>query len=140
MQLNIFKERPIRLPRRRLNLLFNKITSKELNKKYKSVVNLIFTSDKRMRALNRSFRKKDISTDVLSFNIDELDNEDSIFGEIYISIVMAKKQSVSYGASLTEEILRLSCHGMLHLFGYDHISKNDEKIMKKKEDFYLSRV
>ena len=121
-------------------MLFNKITSKELNKKYKSVVNLIFTSDKRMRALNRSFRKKDISTDVLSFNIDELDNEDSIFGEIYISIVMAKKQSVSYGASLTEEILRLSCHGMLHLFGYDHISKNDEKIMKKKEDFYLSRV
>ena len=127
MQLNIFKEKPIHLPRKRLNLLFYKIASKELSKKSKGVINLIFTTDKQMHELNKSFRNKDRSTDVLSFNIDEPENDNSIFGEIYISVNMAKKQAISYNASLTEETLRLSCHGMLHLMGYDHIKKSDEK-------------
>ena len=140
MQLNVFKEKPIHLPRKRLNLLFYKIASKELSKKSKGVINLIFTTDKQMHELNKSFRNKDRSTDVLSFNIDEPENDNSIFGEIYISINMAKKQAISYNASLTEETLRLSCHGMLHLMGYDHIKKNDKKRMKEKEKFYLSQV
>jgi probable rRNA maturation factor len=140
MQLIIFKEKPVYLPKKRLNLLFDKMTSKELGKKSKGVINLIFTTDRKMHELNKSFRKKDKSTDVLSFNIDEPENENSIFGEIYISIAMAKKQAISYNASLTEETLRLSCHGMLHLMGYDHIEKNDEKIMKEKEEFYLSQI
>ena len=140
MQLNIFKEKPIHLPRKRLNLLFYKIASKELSKKSKGVINLIFTTDKQMHEFNKSFRNKDRSTDVLSFNIDEPENDNSIFGEIYISVNMAKKQAISYNASLTEETLRLSCHGMLHLMGYDHIKKNDTKRMKEKEKFYLSQV
>jgi probable rRNA maturation factor len=140
MQLNIFKEKPIHLPRKRLNLLFYKIASKELSKKSKGVINLIFTTDKQMHELNKSFRNKDRSTDVLSFNIDEPENDNSIFGEIYISVNMAKKQAISYNASLTEETLRLSCHGMLHLMGYDHIKKSDEKRMKEKEEFYLSQA
>jgi probable rRNA maturation factor len=140
MQLNIFKEKPIHLPRKRLNLLFYKIASKELSKKSKGVINLIFTTDKQMHELNKSFRNRDRSTDVLSFNIDEPENDNSIFGEIYISVNMAKKQAISYNASLTEETLRLSCHGMLHLMGYDHIKKSDEKRMKEKEEFYLSQA
>jgi len=140
MRLNIFKESPIYLPRKRLNILFEKITSKELDKKSKGNINLIFTSDKQMQEYNKSFRNKDRTTDVLSFNIDEPENEDSIFGEIYISIDMAKKQAVSYNATLIEEVLRLSCHGVLHLMGYDHIKKNEEKLMKDKEEFYLTQV
>jgi len=140
MQLNIFKEKPIHLPRKRLNLLFHKIISKELKKNYKSVINLIFTSDRQMHALNKYFRNKDNSTDVLSFNIDDLDEENSVFGEIYISVDIARKQANNYNAPLTEEILRLSCHGMLHLIGYDHIKKDDKKKMKEREEFYLSKV
>ena len=79
-------------------------------------------------------------TDVLSFNIDEISQEDGIFGEIYISVSAARKQAFSYGATLNEEILRLFCHGMLHLFGYDHMNKKDEKIMKEKENLFLTGV
>ena len=140
MQLNIFKENSIYLPRKRLNLLVDKIVFKELSKKSKGIINLIFTTDKQMHELNKSFRNKDSRTDVLSFNIDKPEDENSIFGEIYISVNMAKKQAISYNATLTEEVLRLSCHGMLHLVGYDHIKKNDEQIMKEKEESYLSQI
>jgi rRNA maturation RNase YbeY len=140
MMLNIFKETDVRLPRAKLQSLFNDIFANETPKKWRGRTNLIFTTDKRLRELNRKFRAKDKSTDVLSFNIDDPLSHEAVFGEIYISVPTARRQASDYGAPLGEEILRLVCHGFLHLLGYDHYKPSEEKMMKIREDRYLRRV
>ncbi len=140
MQLQIFKEHSVRIPRKMIQLLFEAIYQKELSKKSCGDVNLIFTHDKRLRELNKQFRNKNSTTDVLSFNIDEPTDENALFGEIYISVPTAQKQANAYNASLSEEIIRLCCHGFLHLLGYDHIDPQDAVVMKSKEDVYLTKV
>ena len=67
-------------------------------------------------------------------------NDDGVFGEIYISAETARRQAAEYETSLGDEYLRLVCHGLLHLFGFDHMKKSDEKEMKAREEQYLSLV
>jgi len=78
------------------------------------IINLI--DDKLMRDLNKRYRKKDKTTDVLSFNL----GEDGILGEIYISYPTARKQAKMYNCSIEDELKRLAEHGTLHIMGYTH--------------------
>ena len=140
MPLRIFKETTVRLPRKRLSELFELIRRGE-GRHLRSVdVNLVFTTDRRMKTLNKQFRDKNKTTDVLSFSIDDGSTDNTFLGEIYVSVPVAKRQAKSYGASLSEEHLRLACHGLLHLMGYDHLNPADETIMKEREEHYLSRI
>lgn len=137
MNLEIYKETKIRIPRKKLEKLFVVIAKKELKPNAKGKVNLVFTTNKRIKRLNKQYREIDKPTDVLSFNIDLPDTEDSIMGEIYISVPFAVKQAKSYDGNITEEVLRLVCHGLLHLCGYDHQKKKDAILMTKLENLYL---
>ena len=60
-----------------------------------------------------------------------------MLGDIYISIDKAKEQSIQYQHSLDREICFLAVHGLLHLLGYDHMNKEDEKIMFEKQEMIL---
>jgi probable rRNA maturation factor len=97
-------------------------------------VNIILCADAELRELNRKYRKLDKVTDVLSF----VWNEPALLGEIYIAYGQVKKQAPLYGNTYCKELKRVLAHGMLHLCGYDHRNKNDRKIMREKEDFYLN--
>ena len=140
MRLHICKDVAVRTPKARIDRLFGLIAHGESGNEFDSTVNLIFTTDERMRELNRNFRKKDQTTDVLSFNIDELSDIGGTFGEIYICVPQLKRQAGEYGVSLGEEIVRLFCHGFLHLFGFDHEKKNDRQQMKRRESKYLKQL
>ena len=91
---------------------------------------IIFIGDSLMRRLNRGYRKKDKTTNVLSF-----DN-----GDIFISVPEAKREAKKYGLTIEYEFARLALHGFLHLLGYDHEKNKDaikmEKIEKKLLDKY----
>lgn len=87
-----------------------------------------FIDDKLMRKLNKKYRKKDKTTDVLSFNI----GEDGILGEIYISYPTARKQAKMYNCSINEELKRLAGHGTMHILGYTH--KEMSSFAKASED------
>ncbi len=140
IQLQVFKEVTVRTPKTKIVSLFEMIYKKELSKKAVGVVNLIFTNDVQLKKLNNDFRNKNKATDVLSFNIDEPTEDEAVFGEIYISIMTATAQAKEYNAPLSEELLRLCCHGFLHLLGYDHIDSKDAIVMKAKEEKYLAKV
>lgn len=97
--------------------MFNQLIKKLLKKeKGKGSINLVLITDQEIRRLNREFRGKDKSTDVLAFPM----GEDGILGDIAISQETAKKQAQHYGVSYRAELKRLVIHGVLHLLGYDH--------------------
>jgi len=111
---------------------------------------LAISNDEQIRELNRDYRQKDASTDVLSFPANdlsmplakalknglepELAESGAVYlGDIVISLDTAKKQAEEYGNELTEELCFLAVHGCLHLLGYDHIEPADEEIMREKQ-------
>ena len=95
-----------------------------------------FVSDRRMRELNKLFRNKDSTTDVLSFphEPDEFEltappaaaGGTDFLGDIVISAEQAASQAAENGLTLEGEIKQLILHGILHLCGYDHETDNGE--------------
>ena len=140
MKLSIFKDTAVRTPVTRLKRLYEIIIREEADYSVAGQVNLVFTTDRRIRKLNRDFRGIDRTTDVLSFNLDDPQDKDGTAGEVYICVGVATRQAREYGHSLSAEILRLACHGLLHVLGYDHIKAGDEKKMKAREDYFLNRL
>ncbi|HMS40679.1 MAG TPA: rRNA maturation RNase YbeY [Pyrinomonadaceae bacterium] len=94
---------------------------------------IAFVSDRKMRELNKTFRGKNSTTDVLSFPFEaaEFEVDADNLGDIVISIEQAKKQADENNLSLELEIKQLILHGILHLCGYDHETDNGE--MNRRE-------
>ena len=103
---------------------------------------IIITDNTFIHKINKEYRNVDRPTDVISFALE--DNKDFIsgdirlLGDIYISIDKAKEQAIEYGHSLLRELSFLSIHGLLHLLGYDHMKKEDEEVMFKKQEDLLN--
>ena len=129
---NVFSEQRGRLPRREAGALADYILRKE---KRRLPVNIIFTDDDTLHAMNRQYRRRNRPTDVLAFPADE---EMEILGEVYISIDTARRQAAEYGVTLREEVLRLVGHGVLHLCGYDHHREDEAVTMRSREEKYLT--
>lgn len=104
--------------------------------------NVIIVDNEYIHKLNLNYRGIDRPTDVISFALE--DNKDfnpngiRILGDIYISIDKVYEQAKEYGHSNLREICFLMIHGFLHLLGYDHMEKNEEKIMFDKQEEILS--
>ena len=99
--------------------------------------------------INREYRNVDKPTDVISFAFNDdknpLDqiNDSSVLkmlGEILICLPVALKQAEEIGNSSMRELSFLFTHGLLHLLGYDHMTKEDEEIMFPLQDKILERV
>ena len=97
-----------------------------------------FVDDEEMRKLNADYRNINRTTDVLSFPQDGPD--DSILGDVIISIDTAIRRSKLQNLSIEHEIHKLMIHGILHLLGYDHKKKNEAKVMREKELEILSSI
>jgi probable rRNA maturation factor len=78
-----------------------------------------------MRILNRTYRRKDYATDVLSF--------DGELGDLVIARGVAARQAREAGHSLQQELRVLALHGLLHLLGYDHDDPDDAGAMARVE-------
>jgi probable rRNA maturation factor len=100
--------------------------------KLKAVVNVLITTSAEMKSLNRRFRGKDKSTDVLSFPA-EPDRQRQFAGEIAVSAEMATKNAYALGHSPAEEVKILVLHGLLHLRGYDHECDNGQMARREKQ-------
>ncbi|MFA5820539.1 MAG: rRNA maturation RNase YbeY [Candidatus Gracilibacteria bacterium] len=88
---------------------------------------VLFCGDKKIRELNKKYRKKDKPTDVLSFGY----KKGVWSGDIIISLDTAKKQAKEKGHSLEKELEILFVHGMLHVAGFDHETDAEEAKMEK---------
>lgn len=115
-------------------------------------ISVMFVDDDEIQTLNKLHRNIDSSTDVLSFPMYEYDEEGKIIeeyadfnnrgelllGDIVISLEHAARQAEEYGHSFERELGFLTVHSMLHLFGYDHMTKEDEEEMFSYQEEILS--
>ena len=124
-------------------------------------LSLVLVSDRRMRALNRRYLKKDRPTDVLAFPLQEKRGQATfltglgrlpptskksslspfLLGDVVISIPMARRQAAQLGHGLRVELRRLLVHGVLHLLGYDHErGPRDAALMARTETAILKTI
>lgn len=105
-------------------------------------ISLSFVTNEEIHQINRQFRNVDAPTDVLSFpqltfeegeEADVNENGEIVLGDIIISVERAKEQAEEYGHSLKREIAFLTVHSMLHLLGYDHMEKDEEEDMFRRQ-------
>lgn len=108
----------------------------------KAIFNIIFVSNEEIHRINNEYRSVDRVTDVISFALE--DNPDikyedfRLLGDIYIAIDVAYSQAKEYNHSKEREVCFLATHGLLHLLGYDHIEKEEEKEMFTKQEELLN--
>lgn len=107
------------------------------------IYNVIIINNEKIRKINREYRNIDRETDVISFALEDEKSfnrtDIRVLGDIYISIDKARSQALEYGHSFKRELYFLAVHGFLHLLGYDHMKKEDEDVMFKKQEEVLSR-
>jgi len=92
-------------------------------------VTVAFVSDRLMRGLNRRWRGKSGTTDVLSFPAeqDEFEKLEGLsLGDVVISAEQAARQAAAHDISFENEVAQLILHGLLHLCGYDHETDDGE--------------
>lgn len=94
-------------------------------------VSYIFCSDDKILEVNKQYLKHDYFTDVITFDYSE---NDTISGDIFISLDTVKSNSQKFNTSNEEELLRVIIHGILHLCGLKDKSAEDSKMMTKSEN------
>ena len=113
-------------------------------------INIILTTPENIRKANREYRNIDKETDVLSFPMFEKDEINKIkktksevfdvLGDIIISIDRVKEQAEEYGHSFERELAYMTIHGFYHLMGYDHMTEEEKKEMREKEENVLEQL
>ena len=102
----------------------------------------MLSNNKNIKKLNKSFRNKDKSTDVLSFPFDNKKDryKGNYLGDIIISYNYMDKSKTKNLKFFKEKVTKTFIHGFLHLLGYDHIRNNDYKKMIKAEESIFRSV
>lgn len=103
--------------------------------------NVIFVDSNTIYDINKTYRNVDRVTDVISFALEDnktIELDHRLLGDIYICVERAEEQAKEYGHSFLRELAFLTIHGLLHLLGYDHMEKEEEKIMFQKQEDILN--
>ncbi|MFL2887022.1 MAG: rRNA maturation RNase YbeY [Candidatus Pelagibacter sp.] len=114
----------------------NKLNKIDSFQKTKHEFSIFLTNNKKMKGLNFKFRKKNKSTDVLSFPFHPIEKKNPYIGDIAISFEIVNKRSKKSNFFL--ELDKMWIHGYFHLIGYDHKKLKDFKKMNNKENFVLN--
>ncbi|MFJ5768565.1 rRNA maturation RNase YbeY [Psychrobacillus sp. NPDC093180] len=118
----------------------------QLGVKEGSEVSVTFVTNDAIQEINKTYRKKDMPTDVISFAMEEMGegeieikdaNLPTLLGDIIISVERTTEQAASYGHTFERELCFLAVHGFLHLLGYDHGTEEEEKEMFSLQETIL---
>lgn len=111
-------------------------------KKKKATISLHVIGDKKMTDLNFQYRGKKKPTDVLSFASQEGDSAMATddWGDVFICLPQVKRQAKEYKISWKIEFYRMMIHGILHLFGYDHMNEKDARKMFRLQEKFLAEI
>jgi probable rRNA maturation factor len=100
---------------------------RELKEPNGRTLTVLLASDDRLRDLNKKFRSKQTLTNVLSF---PTHSEDGYIGDIALALGVAEREAAAAGKPLSDHVLHLTMHGVLHLLGYDHRKAREARTME----------
>ncbi|SUP41337.1 rRNA maturation RNase YbeY [Veillonella criceti] len=108
-------------------------------------LSVLLCDNEYIHTLNKTYRGIDRPTDVLSFALNEGEEEDSeeeshLLGDLIISLERTAEQAEEYGHPFERELAYLTVHGCLHILGYDHMTDADKKEMRQEEEFVLGNL
>ena len=112
----------------------NQVISNE--SKREGDITYIFCDDDYLLEKNIRFLNHNTLTDVITFDYCE---EKSVSGDIFISIERVKENSEVFKVDFLTELNRVMVHGLLHLLGYKDKTEKESNLMRKKENYYLSK-
>ena len=141
ININVFSDEKAWSKRlKKKKLFFNKVC-KAFPKKYKFAnkkisLSLLLSNNKNIKKLNKNFRNKDKSTDILSFPFNEKIklSKQTYIGDIIISYNFIDKPKSQKLKFFKEKLIRIFIHGFLHLLNFNHIKNKDYKKMLKEEN------
>lgn len=126
---------------------------------YDIELNIILMDNEGIKEINKTYRRKNLPTDVLSFPMIEFDipgefsildkdiegsfnpeSNELVLGDIIISVEKVVGQAAEYGHSLERELAFLVAHSMMHLFGYDHMEDSERLLMERKQEEILKEL
>jgi len=147
ISVNVFSEEKAWSKRLKNKDLFFKKVCKAFPKKYKFLnkkvtFTLLLSNNKNIRKLNKNFRNKNKSTDILSFPLDKKIkiSKKTYLGDIIISYNFIDKPRSQDLKLFKEKVVKIFIHGFLHLLGFDHIKNKDYVKMLKEENFIHKSV
>ena len=147
IKINVFSEERAWSKRLKKKEIFFKKICKSFPKKYKFhkkniSISLMLSNNKNIKRLNKNFRNKNKSTDILSFPFDKKKNinNQNYLGDIIISYNYMDKPKSKNLRVFKQKVARTFIHGFLHLLGYDHVNDNDYKKMIKQEEKLFKAV
>jgi len=136
MKLNIINLQKLHfIDKNRVKKLISSILKVE---KKNAELNLVFTDNKKIKKINKTFLGHNFATDVISFAYNNASLENNISGEIIISVEMAVKLAQKLKCTIEGEIALYLVHGLLHLLGYNDKLKKDARKMHQREKELLS--
>ncbi len=107
----------------------------ETESKSSGDITYVFCNDEYLLGMNEKYLKHDTLTDIITFDYSE---NGKLSGDIFISIERVIENSVSFNTTSNQELGRVMAHGILHLSGYKDKNPDDKRMMRSKEDFYLT--
>ena len=147
IKVNVFSEEKAWSKRLKNQSLFFKKVCKSFPKKYqflnkKVFLNLLLSNNKNIKRLNKIFRNKNKSTDVLSFpsNKNIKISKNTFLGDIIINYNYLDKPKSQELKLFKEKVIKIFIHGYLHLLGFDHIKNKDYSKMLKRENILYNSV
>ena len=148
ININVFSEEKAWSKKLKNKELFFKKICNAFPKKYrffnkKVSLTLLLSNNKNIKILNKNFRNKDKSTDILSFPLNRKTkiSKETYLGDIIISFNFINKPKSQNIKQFKEKIIKIFIHGFLHLLGFDHIKNKDYfKMLKEEDKIYQSVI
>lgn len=116
-------------------------------KKVRGCISLALTDDSLIKKINNKYRHIDAPTDVVSLGwidekpfVSDVDRFENLIGEIFISVETAEKNAKEDGKDTSDELVFLFVHGLLHIFGYDHLQEAEKKSMFALQDEIMELI
>ena len=147
ININVFSNEKAWSKRLKKKELFFKKICKAFPKKYKFIdkkvsLTLLLSNNKNIKKLNKDFRNKDKTTDILSFPFSKKMkiSKQTYIGDIIISFNFINKPKSQNIKIFKIRLIRIFIHGFLHLIGFDHIKNKDYKKMLREEELIYQSV
>ena len=147
IKINVFSEEKAWSKRLKNKDIFFKKICKAFPKKYKFLnkkitLTVLLSNNKNIKKLNKVFRKKNKSTDILSFPLDKKIkiSKNTYLGDIIISYNYLDKPRSQDLKLFKEKVIKIFIHGFLHLLGFDHSKNKDYSKMLREENFLFKSV